>query len=147
VPDTEKSGRRHSSFVTIALVADESKGIADLDGTIESYSRGSGAGGQHRNKTDSAVTLRHPSGITVHCEQERSQWQNRQRAWAELEKRLLGIQDSILSSEVNSIRMAQLADRGWTWTAWRDEVVDRSTGKKARFSDLLKGKSWHKMTA
>lgn len=116
-----------------------------MDGITETYYRGSGPGGQHRNKTDSAVRLSHPSGLVVCSEQERSQWQNRQVAWAELERRLAEQYRERYACAMNEERVSQISDRGWTWTQWRDEVVDRTTGRRARMQDLLKGKNWHKM--
>lgn len=145
VPDTEKAGRRHSSFVTITVLSEQDVAVVDLSCVVEKFYRGSGPGGQHRNKTDSAVRLVHPSGLTVCSEQERSQWQNRRVAWAEMERRLNDNARGIDHAQQNLQRVEQMNDRGWTWTAWRDEVVDRSSGRRARMQDLLKGKNWHKM--
>jgi peptide chain release factor 1 len=98
VPATESQGRIHTSAATVAILPEleeiDEIEVRDADLKVDTF-RASGAGGQHVNKTDSAIRLTHlPSGIVVECQEERSQHKNRARALSLLKARLLDEQRS-----------------------------------------------------
>jgi peptide chain release factor 1 len=103
VPETETQGRIHTSACTVAIMPE----VAEIDSIElnkndirEDTYRASGAGGQHVNKTDSAIRLTHlPSGIVVECQDERSQHKNRARAMSLLQAKLLDIAQSEQQAE------------------------------------------------
>jgi peptide chain release factor 1 len=112
VPATESQGRIHTSACTVAVLpeADELEEIVvnASDLRVDTY-RASGAGGQHVNKTDSAVRLTHlPTGIVVECQDERSQHKNRARAMSLLKARLLDAEISKRESEQAENRKLQV---------------------------------------
>ena len=111
VPDTESSGRIHTSTATVAVlpvVEDVEIDINPSDIKMEVY-RASGAGGQHINKTSSAVRLIHePTGIVVECQTERSQFQNKDNAMRMLRTKLYEIEKEKQDSEVANARKSQV---------------------------------------
>jgi peptide chain release factor 1 len=112
VPATEAQGRIHTSAVTVAILPEmeevESVEVNPADLRIDTY-RSSGAGGQHVNKTDSAVRITHlPTGIVVECQDERSQHKNRSRAMALLKARLLAAEQEKQQSAQAQSRKLQV---------------------------------------
>jgi peptide chain release factor 1 len=112
VPETESQGRIHTSACTVAILPEveevEAIEINPADLRVDTF-RASGAGGQHVNKTDSAIRLTHlPSGIVVECQDERSQHKNRARAMSLLQARLLQEEQSKQESEIAESRRIQV---------------------------------------
>jgi peptide chain release factor 1 len=111
VPDTENSGRIHTSTATVAVlpvVEDVEIDINPADIKMEVF-RASGAGGQHINKTSSAVRLIHiPTGIVAECQTQRSQLQNREYAMNMLKSRLYEIEKQKQDSEIANTRKSQV---------------------------------------
>ena len=111
VPETESGGRVHTSTATVAVLpemeeVDVQINPADIEMQVF---RASGAGGQHVNKTSSAVRLIHkPSGIVVSCQEERSQVQNREKCMRMLASKLYEIEQEKLDSAVTGLRRSQV---------------------------------------
>jgi len=112
VPATESQGRIHTSTCTVAVLPEiaevESVDISPAEIRVDTY-RSSGAGGQHVNKTDSAVRITHlPTGVVVECQDERSQHKNRARAMALLRARLLASERERQATEKAAKRRLQV---------------------------------------
>lgn len=148
VPETEASGRIHTSTVTVAVlpeVEDVEVDINPADIKIESC-KSSGAGGQHINKTESAVRLIHkPSGIVIECQEERSQFKNREKAMRMLKAKLYDIKQSEQSQKIASERRSQVgtgdrSERIRTYNYPQGRITDHRIGLSVfNFESFLNG--------
>lgn len=136
VPSTEASGRIHTSTVTVAVLPEVDEVDVDVnpnDLQIDTY-RASGAGGQHINKTESAIRITHiPSGIVVTCQDQRSQHKNKDKAMKVLRSKLYEIAQQQQSSEVAQARKSQVgtgdrSERIRTYNFPQGRVTDHRIG-------------------
>jgi peptide chain release factor 2 len=130
----DSGNRRHTSFASVFVspqIEDDIEiEINPSDVRTDTY-RASGAGGQHVNRTDSAVRLTHlPTNVVVQCQSERSQHQNRDRAWKQLRAKLFELETLKRKSEMQAIEDAK-ADIGWG-SQIRSYVLDQSRIKDLR---------------
>ena len=142
VPDTESSGRIHTSTATVAVlpvVEDVEIEINPADIKMEVF-RASGAGGQHINKTSSAVRLIHePTGIVVECQTERSQFQNRDNAMRMLRTKLYEIEKQKQDNEISNTRKSQVGSGD------RSEKIRTYNYPQGRITDHRIGMSIYQM--
>ena len=134
MPETESQGRVHTSACTVAVMpeADELEDVQinPADIRIDTF-RASGAGGQHINKTDSAVRITHePTGIVVQCQNDRSQHKNRAEAMSMMKARLYEAELRKRQSEQQKLEDSK-ADIGWGHQI-RSYVLDQSRIKDLR---------------
>ena len=141
VPETESGGRVHTSTVTVAVLPEMEVDVQLNPADIEmQVFRSSGAGGQHVNKTSSAVRLIHkPTGMVVECQQERSQFQNRDKAMRILASRLYEEEQERLSSEVTAQRRSQVG------TGMRNERIRTYNYPQGRMTDHRIGLTLYKL--
>ena len=142
VPDTESSGRIHTSTATVAVlpvVEDVEIEVNPADIKMEVF-RASGAGGQHINKTSSAVRLIHePTGIVVECQTERSQFQNKDNAMKMLRTKLYEIEKQKQDSEISNARKSQVGSGD------RSEKIRTYNYPQGRITDHRIGMSIYQM--
>lgn len=147
VPPTERSGRVHSSTVTVVAImleTSQSAMLRDEDLHIDTM-RGQGAGGQHRNKTESAVRMRHiPTGLEVRICTERSQHRNKTLARELLEARVRSLAQAATASKLAGHRrqLAGSGERGdkiRTVRVRENTVIDHRTGIRIRLDDFMRG--------
>ena len=142
VPETESGGRVHTSTATVAVLPEMEEAEVDIrpeDIEMQVY-RSSGAGGQHINKTSSAVRLIHkPSGIVVACQEERSQVQNREKCMQMLASKLYEIEQEKINSAVTSERRSQVG------TGMRNERIRTYNFPQGRVTDHRIGLTLYKI--
>ena len=145
VPKTEAKGRLHTSAITVAVMPeaeDVDIKINENDLRIDTF-RSSGKGGQHVNKTDSAIRITHiPTGIVVECQDERSQYKNKDRAMKILKSRLLGIKQQEEKSKLDENRKNQVgsgdrSERIRTYNYPQNRVTDHRFNISVRRLDYI----------
>ena len=148
VPETETGGRIHTSTATVAVLPESDEveiEIRPQDLQIDTY-RASGAGGQHVNKTDSAIRITHlPTGMVVECQDERSQYKNKDKAMKVLRARLFEQKQREQQSEIAADRRAQVgtgdrSERIRTYNFPQGRVTDHRIGLTLyRIDSILDG--------
>ena len=148
VPETESQGRVHTSTVTVAVLPELEEvefDILDKDLRVDTY-RSSGAGGQHVNKTDSAIRMTHlPTGIVVTCQDERSQLKNREKAMMILKAKLYDYYQGQKNKEYADNRKAQVgtgdrSERIRTYNFPQGRITDHRIGFTAyNLLDFMNG--------
>ena len=144
VPETESQGRIHTSTVTVAVLPEAEEveiEINPADLIFESC-KSSGAGGQHINKTESAVRLTHkPTGIIIECQEERSQFKNKDKALKLLRTKLYDMKQAEQSEKIASERKSQVG------TGDRSERIRTYNYPQSRVSDHRIGLTLHSLEA
>ena len=144
VPETESGGRVHTSTATVAVLPEMEEADVNLrpeDIEMQVY-RSSGAGGQHINKTSSAVRLIHkPTGIVVSCQEERSQFQNREKCMMMLSSKLYQMEQERIESAVSTERKSQVG------SGMRNEKIRTYNFPQSRVTDHRIGLTLYKIDA
>jgi peptide chain release factor 1 len=148
VPETESQGRIHTSTVTVAVLPEAEDVELEINPTdlqIDTY-RSSGAGGQHINKTESAIRITHlPTGVVVECQDERSQFKNKDKAMKVLKSRLLQAKQEEQAGNIAAERKSQVgtgdrSERIRTYNYPQGRVTDHRIGLTLyRLDDILNG--------
>lgn len=148
-PPNERNGRRHSSTFTVAVFkAGQSTVYFDESEVEFEATVGHGPGGQHRNKTASAIRATHkPTGITVFIQNERSQQSNKCKALEVIRDRVVALKSGQQHGKQNETRKEQIgsgerSDKIRTVQEQNDKVINHRTGKKCSVANYLKGEIW-----
>lgn len=144
VPETESQGRIHTSTVTVAVLPEAQEVDVEInpaDLQIDTY-RSGGAGGQHVNKTESAIRITHiPTGTVVECQDERSQYKNKDRAMKILRSRILEAEREKQNAEIAGARRLQVG------TGDRSERIRTYNYPQGRVSDHRIGLTLYRLEA
>ncbi|MBQ5973478.1 MAG: peptide chain release factor 1 [Oscillospiraceae bacterium] len=144
VPETESQGRIHTSTVTVAVLPEAEDVEVEIDPTelqIDTF-RSGGAGGQHVNKTESAIRITHlPTGLVVECQDERSQYKNKDRAMKILRSKLLEKRRGEQNAEIAAERRSQVG------TGDRSERIRTYNYPQSRVTDHRIGLTLYKLDA
>ena len=147
VPETETQGRIHTSTATVAVMPEAEEVELELnpkDLRIDTF-RSSGAGGQHINKTSSAIRVTHlPTGMVVECQDQRSQRENKEQALKVLRSRLLQQKQEAYDQEYNAKRQSQVgsgdrSEKIRTYNFPQDRVTDHRIGFNSTYNGVLLG--------
>lgn len=152
IPETESKGRVHTSAITVAIMpeVDEIDVQLNMEDVEMSFCRASWAGGQHVNKTDSAVHLKHiPTGLAVFCQDWRSQHKNREKAFQILRAKLYSFEEEKRQKEMWEARLAQVgsgdrSEKIRTYNFPQDRVTDHRIGQNfSGIPQIMAGRLWH----
>ncbi len=147
IPETENKGRVHTSAVTVAVLPEVEEVDIDIkpEDVEMQFTRSSWAGWQHVNKTDSAVHLKHiPTGISVFCQDGRSQHKNREKAWQILRSKLYQFEQEKRDLELGEARLAQVgsgdrSEKIRTYNFPQDRVTDHRIGQNFSWIPQIMG--------